>query len=201
MKIPGKPIAASVIPLFLALAAPAVPAQDFQQPFTITSETFHDQQTLPLSTIFNSVTNGVNACTPNGALGGDASPELTWSKAVKGAKSYAVILFDKTASFTHWGIYNISPDTTSLPANAGVNGTTFGPQITNDFGDVQYDGPCPPPGLVHKYVFTVYALDTKLNLPGTSTFPNNAETLFRALLGHVIEHASIEANYASTPAQ
>ncbi len=201
MKILETRIAASAVSLLLALAAPALPAQEWQQPFTITSETFRAQQTLPLSTIFNSVTNGVNACTPNGAPGGDTSPQLTWSPAAKSAKSYAVILFDETASFTHWGIYNIAPNVTSLPVNAGANGTTFGSQITNDFGDVQYDGPCPPPGLVHKYVFTVYALDTKLDLPGTSTFPNNAETLFRALLGHVIEKASIEANYASTPTQ
>jgi Raf kinase inhibitor-like YbhB/YbcL family protein len=196
MKLAKSQFAAAVFLLSL-VASPVLSAQSWYG-FNVTSQTFQANHTLPLRTIFNNVTNGVNACTPNGAIGGDMSPELTWTP-VRGAKSYTVILFDETASFTHWGIYNIAPAVTALPANAGVNGTTFGAQITNDFGDAQYDGPCPPPGLVHKYVFTVYALDTTLELPGTATFPNNAETLLRALLGHVIEKTSIEGNYASTP--
>lgn len=189
------------IPVCALLAALSAPAPQAQQPgFRIYSQTFQPEQTLPLSTIYNSVTNGVNACTPNGALGGNMSPELSWTSAGHGTRSYVVILFDETASFTHWGLYNIAPNVTTLPANAGVTGTTFGTEITNDFGYPQYDGPCPPPGLVHHYVFTVYALDTTLDLPpATSTFPANAETLFRSLLGHVLAQASIETNYASTP--
>lgn len=184
--------------------APAVFAQQisfggWERPFDVTSQTFQPNMTLPLSTIYNSVTNGVNACTPDGSLGGNASPQLTWTPAEEGTRSYVVVLFDETANFTHWGLYNIAPNVTSLPADAGVANNSFGKQITNDFGLMEYDGPCPPPGLVHKYVFTVYALDTRLNLPQSSTFPSNAETLFRALIGHVIEKTSITGLYASTP--
>ncbi|HEY3990236.1 MAG TPA: YbhB/YbcL family Raf kinase inhibitor-like protein [Acidobacteriaceae bacterium] len=187
----------------IAAAAPVLSAQQitfgaWQQPFDVSSATFRNDTTLPLGTIYNSITNGVNACTPDGSIGGNASPQLTWSP-FRGARSYAVVLFDQTASFTHWGLYNVSPNINSLPADAGVANNNFGKQITNDFGLMEYDGPCPPPGLVHNYVFTVYALDTQLNLPQSTTFPSNAETLFRALIGHVLAQASITGFYASTP--
>jgi hypothetical protein len=189
--------------LALVAATPALSAQPinfgaWQQPFDVTSGTFRNDTTLPLSTIFNSVSNGVNACTPDGSIGGNASPQLTWTP-LKGARSYAVVLFDETASFTHWGLYDVSPGVTSLPADAGVANNPYGKQITNDFGLMEYDGPCPPPGLVHKYVFTVYALDTQLNVPQSTTFPANAETLFRALIDHVLARASVTGFYASTP--
>ena len=44
------------------------------------------------------------------------------------------------------------------PSGAGVAGSAFGQQITNDFDlGQEYDGPCPPAGLApdqHRYVFT-----------------------------------------------
>jgi phosphatidylethanolamine-binding protein (PEBP) family uncharacterized protein len=71
-------------------------------------------------------------------------------------------------------VYNISPQTTELPENAGVAGCTFGQQIFNDFFlGAEYDGSCPPnnvTSLVHDYVVTVYALDTDLYL--VSSPPN-----------------------------
>ncbi len=189
--------------LSVVLFTPALFAQQQQfggwQPFVVTSRTFQNDTTLPLSTIFNNVTNGVNGCTPSGAIGGNASPQLSWTPGPQGTRTYAVVLFDETANFTHWGLYNVAPNITSLPADAGVAGTAFGQQITNDFGLAEYDGPCPPPGLVHRYVFTVYALSSPLNLPQSSTFPSNAETLLRALNGRTLAQASITGLFASTP--
>src|SRR6516162_4977228 len=75
--------------------------------------------------------------------------------------AFIVVMYDVTASFTHWGMYNIASTTTSLPQNAGVVGSTYGTQIYNDFGDPSYDGPCPPTTMTplsHQYVVTVYAL-------------------------------------------
>ena len=189
----------STIAVYTAVAQELSPG--WQPALSITSSTFQNDQTLPLSMIYTLLNNGVNVCTADGSIGGDISPQLSWSRAVPGTKSFAVIAFDVTASFTHWGIYNIAPDATGLPANAGAPGSAFGQQITNDFGLVGYDGPCPPAGLVHTYVFTVYALDTKLRLPASTTFPANAETLFRALIGHVLNSASIAGFYSSTPPQ
>jgi Raf kinase inhibitor-like YbhB/YbcL family protein len=179
-----------------------------QAPFQLHSSTFTDFGTPPLSMILNNVTNGVNACTASGAMGLDQSPELNWTGAPFGTRSYVVVLYDTTASFTHWGMYNIEPNVHELPQNAGVANSTFGPEILNDFElGQQYDGPCPPAGFapeVHNYVFTVYALSTTLNLPGSTNFPTNAETLYHALvragqLGQILGQASLTALYSSTP--
>jgi len=42
-------------------------------------------------------------------------------------------------------------------------------QGRDDFGEIGYDGPCPPPGKLHRYFFKLYALDAKLYLsPGAT---------------------------------
>ncbi|MGH9734856.1 MAG: YbhB/YbcL family Raf kinase inhibitor-like protein [Candidatus Acidiferrales bacterium] len=170
--------------------------------FTVTSSTFKDGATLPLSTIYAD-----SSCTYNGAIGGDMSPELSWRNAPRGTRSFVVVLYDVTASFTHWGMYNISGNVNRLPANAGVASSSYGKQVSNDFGDLSYDGPCPPMTLtpyVHQYVFTVYALDTTMpTIPTYGDFSPGAEALYHAMLragreGHILASASITSYYAST---
>jgi Raf kinase inhibitor-like YbhB/YbcL family protein len=178
--------------------------------FQVSSSTFENNSTLPLSMINNITVNNVNSCSVNGSPGGNQSPELSWTRADPRTRSFAVVLYDVTAAFTHWGMYNISPSATGLPENAGAAGSQFGAQIFNDFFvGAQYDGPCPPPNVspvVHQYVFTVYALDTKLNLPSSANFPASAETLYQALIaagmaGHILESASITGFYSTAPPQ
>lgn len=80
--------------------------------------------------------------------------------------------------------------------------------VANDYGigDVSYDGPCPPTSLtpqVHHYVFTVYALDTKLpTLPSFGQFLPGSEALYNALVaaregGHILDSASISGFYSA----
>ena len=177
--------------------------------FKVTSTTFENNSTLPISAINNIVVNGSNACSINGAPGGNESPELSWTDLPRGTRSFVVVLYDVTAAFTHWGMYNISSDATGLPQNAGVAGSTFGQQILNDFGTgVDYGGPCPPANVtpfVHHYVFTVYALDTQLKLPSSANFPANSETLYQALIKagedhHILASAHILGLYSTTSA-
>jgi Raf kinase inhibitor-like YbhB/YbcL family protein len=160
--------------------------------------------------INNITVNNVNSCSATGSPGGNQSPELSWNRADPRTRSFAVVLYDVTAAFTHWGMYNISPYATGLPENAGVAGSTFGAQIFNDFFvGAQYSGPCPPPNVtpvVHRYVFTVYALDTQLTLPSSANFPASAETLYQALIdagksGHILESASLTGFYSTAPPQ
>jgi Raf kinase inhibitor-like YbhB/YbcL family protein len=175
--------------------------------FELRSGTFDNDQTLPISTIDNIVTNGVNGCSIDGSMGGDRSPELSWSGAPAGTRSFVVTAYDVTAAFTHWGMYNIDGHATGLPENAGVPGSTYGAQIVNDFFvGAEYDGPCPPTNVapfVHHYVFMVYALDTTLNLPSSANFPASAETLYQALIkagreDHVLASASLVGLYSTT---
>lgn len=175
--------------------------------FWIHSTTFSNGSVMPISTINNIVSNGVNGCSINGAPGGNQSPELSWGGVPPGTRSFVVTAYDVTASFTHWGMYNIPGNTNDLPENAGVKNSSYGLQIVNDFGSAaEYDGPCPPANVapyVHHYVFTVYALDTELQLPGSANFPSNAETLYHALIDagrshHILASASIIGLYSTT---
>ncbi len=61
-----------------------------------------------------------------------------------------------------------------------------------------YDGPCPPwnDELLHRYVFTVYALDVEhLELPAVFTAPE----ALKAMQGHILAEASLTGTYTLNP--
>ena len=192
----------------LSAARADEPARSDEGRMQLSSTTFTNHGTLPPSVVYNYLVNGLNICTASGVPGGDQSPQLAWTHVPRDTRSFVVMVYDTTASFTHWGMYNIPASTRELPEDAGIAGSTYGTQITNDFGDVSYDGPCPPQGVqpeAHHYVFTVYALDEQLALNVSANFPANAETLFHALLraaerGHILARASLSVFYSATPA-
>ena len=193
----------------MTLHANAQDADSSRGHFELKSNAFDNDTFLPLSAIHNTIVKGVNVCSPNGAPGSNESPELSWSGVPWGTRSFVVITYDVTAAFTHWGMYNIPADTRKLPEDAGKKGSSFGAQIVNDFFmGAEYDGPCPPPNVapdVHRYVFTIYALDVdELKLPGSANFPASAETLYHALIkaareDHILDTASLTGLYSSTP--
>jgi len=203
------PSIALIFGLALGLTGPATSQAERESAggFQVLSATFKNDTTLPLSMIDNIISGGSNICSLGGSAGGNQSPQLSWKNPPKDTRSFVVVAFDTTANFTHWGIYNIAGDATGLPANAGVASSPYGNQVLNDFLDPNYDGPCPPSNLppnVHHYVFTVYALGSELDLPSTSNFPANAETLLRGLIqaalrGDLLDSASITGFYSTTP--
>jgi Raf kinase inhibitor-like YbhB/YbcL family protein len=169
---------------------------DWQYQFQISSTTFTNGSTLPLSMVL-----GSNNC-PYISGGGDESPQVSWKNAPFFTKSFVVTLFDTTASFTHWGMYNISSKTNQLPEDAGVSGSAYGQQVYNDFYyGAEYDGPCPPNNVtpyLHNYVLTVFALDTELQLSSAPpNFPANGETLYRAMSDHILASASIHGSFST----
>jgi Raf kinase inhibitor-like YbhB/YbcL family protein len=175
---------------------------------TLASPAFANDRVLPPSTINNIQYDGANVCTVSGAAGGDQSPPLVWADVPAGTRSQALVLFDATASFTHWGIYNMPGSTRELPANAGAPGASpYGTQIVDDGGVVGYYGPCPPPNYPpnrHHYVFTLYALDIRLKPPGSANYPTNSESLFEALIaagmgGHILATTTLTGLYSNTP--
>ena len=105
-----------------------------------------------------------------GCTGGNTSPQLSWSGAPAGAKSFALTMFDPDAptgsGWWHWVVVNIPASATKLDAGASGKSMPAGALETRtDFGKSGYGGPCPPPGAPHRYVFTVYALKVdKLDL-------------------------------------
>lgn len=113
-----------------------------------------------------------------GCKGKNVSPELHWSGAPEGTKSFALMVHDPDAptgsGFWHWVVYNIPADVDHLPAEAGdpkKPGLPKGAvQGRTDFGTPGYGGPCPPPGKPHHYHFKLFALKVpKLEVPADAT--------------------------------
>lgn len=97
--------------------------------------------------------------------GENYSPPLAWKDAPAGTQSLLLTVIDPDGgNWVHWLLVNIPADLTSLSEEIG--GPAVGVSGRNDFGGLGYGGPCPPSG-THHYVFTLYALDTILEIkPG-----------------------------------
>ena len=122
--------------------------------------------------------------------GGDSSPPLQIADVLLGAKSLALVVDDPDAPsglFTHWIVWNISPQTNAIAeesAPKGVHGT-------NDFGKSGYGGPCPPSG-THRYYFRIFALDRELNLPSGA----KRSQLDAAMKGHLVAQGELMGRYS-----
>ncbi|MGB6689828.1 MAG: YbhB/YbcL family Raf kinase inhibitor-like protein [Terracidiphilus sp.] len=128
--------------------------------------------------------------------GADASPELKWSGAPAGTQSFALIAIDLDAplgEFVHWAIYDLPAAARELPEGlpAQEQLADGSRQGRNDFGGIGYGGPCPPGSAPHRYVFRLYALDTKLNLPAGATRSQVEE----AMKGHILAHGELMVRY------
>src|SRR5574343_477562 len=120
------------------------------------------------------------------------------------------VLIDLPATVTEIAAGEFSDDVTprgkSGPqslhgSRQGINNYTDWFAGDNDMrGDYYgFDGPCPPwnDEIVHRYVFTVYALDIeKLPLDGRFGGPE----VRRAIEGHMLDQASLTGTYTLNPA-
>ena len=87
-----------------------------------------------------------------GCSGGNRSPQLAWSGAPAGTRSFAVTCYDPDAptgsGFWHWVVVNIPSNVTELPADAGNpkggNLPSGALTVRNDTGQPGCAGPCPP---------------------------------------------------------
>lgn len=129
--------------------------------FTVTSSDVNDGQ--PFASAQMSGAFGV----PGGQ---DSSPQLSWSGAPEGTKSFAVTMYDPDAptqsGFWHWAVADIPADVTELPTGAGDTAGSDLPagayQLRNDGGGASYIGAAPPAGHgQHRYFITVHALDVE----------------------------------------
>ncbi len=98
-------------------------------------------------------------------LGDEISPPLEWTGLPEGTQSLVLIVDDPDApgrTAVHWLLYNIPPTLAVLPETEWGSGLPDGVLAgRNDFDRTEYGGPCPPSGR-HRYVHTLYALDTML---------------------------------------
>ena len=132
-----------------------------------------------------------------GYKNGNRAPRLKWNSldtfpAGTLPKSFALIMDDPDAMeavgkvWVHWVVWNIPPkqDKLGLTHDDGADGMT-------DFGEVGYGGPAPPDKR-HTYIFKLYALDIKLDLPNESTKAD----VEKAMEGHIIEQTQLTGTYA-----
>lgn len=155
---------------------PQVPA------FTVTSEDVAHNQPLDDAQVY---------------AAGNTSPQLAWSGAPEGTKSFVVTCFDPDApivsGFWHWVVADIPADVTSLDTGAGALGDAKLPagafHVRNDFGTRDFGGAAPPEGdQVHRYYFVVHAVgEEKLGVDAEATpavvgFNLAFKTLGRAIL-------------------
>lgn len=125
-----------------------------------------------------------------------SSPRLQWGDTPAGTMSFALIFHDTDAApgkgamdVTHWILWNIPGNATQLPASVQPDTSPDGIQQGKNVRGVNgYQPPCPPPGArPHHYLFELYALDSKLDLPVGSSRAD----LLKALDGHVIGKTSV----------
>ncbi|OGF24418.1 hypothetical protein A3H66_01875 [Candidatus Falkowbacteria bacterium RIFCSPLOWO2_02_FULL_45_21] len=135
-------------------------------------------------------TNNQNLPTEYTYEGLNINPPLIISEVPAGAKSLALIFIDLDALmdiWVHWLLYNINPAITRIEAGSLPEGATPG---LNSLGSNVFDGPCPATG-VHRYIFKLYALDSRLDLPPGA----DKEKLEIAMRGHVVEQSQLICLY------
>ncbi|HTX13737.1 MAG TPA: YbhB/YbcL family Raf kinase inhibitor-like protein [Candidatus Baltobacteraceae bacterium] len=179
--------------LAFLLAASAVPAVAQQggggggrpmmgPPLQLTSSAFADGTTIP----------DKYTCSPDGksmtSPANMTSPPLAWTNAPAGTQSFVLLLHDPDAharkafdDITHWMIFNIPGDATSLPEGVKAD-STVGVQAANVTGQPMFFGPCAPAGPAHHYTFELFALDTKLDLQKGAS----RDDVQKAMDGHVL---------------
>ena len=125
----------------------------------------------------------------------NVSPSLEWDSVPTNTKSVALICDDPDApmgTWVHWVYYDLPAESRGLPEDVPPENQpqTGGKQGINDFGKIGYGGPCPPSG-THRYLFRLYALDARINLPPGS----NKQQLLKTMEGHILDRVDLIGKY------
>lgn len=122
--------------------------------------------------------------------GADLRPAFSFADVPAGTVSFAIIVDDPDAPsgvWTHWVAFNIDGSVAQVPQDALPTGTVEG---RTSWGAPGWRGPCPPSGM-HRYAFTLYALDTMLAADRTVT----AAALRERMAGHVLAESVLTGTY------
>lgn len=129
--------------------------------------------------------------------GTNISPPLSLGPAPPGTESLVIICDDPDAPsglFTHWILYNIPGGTRQI-----AKGVPRKPVLTdgsrhgmNNYGRLEYSGPCAPQGKPHRYRFDLSALDIVLALRA----PVTRKDIGEAMEGHILGKGSLTCLFA-----
>ena len=121
------------------------------------------------------------------------SPPLKIGSVPSDSKSLVLVMDDPDAMgavgkvWVHWLMWNIEPSITEILEDSTPSGSVEG---KTDFGEINYGGPAPPDKR-HTYVFKLYALNSKLDLPKGST----KEQLEQEIKDKILEDATLTGTY------
>ena len=167
-------------------------SQQVEASIVFTSPVFNEKKRVPKK----------HTCTEISANVPNISPPLAWEGLPDGTVSLALIIYSlevEGEERVHWVMWNMPPTLTGLEENVEhaeklADGTAQG---TNGVGEVGYLGPCPPVIVqgsggqgggqkkrdIEQYFFKLYALDTMLDLPSSTT---TRADLLKAIDGHIL---------------
>lgn len=123
--------------------------------------------------------------------GHSINPPLTVESIPLGTMSLTITFDDPDATlgtFNHWLVWNIPANMQNIPENWNPTNAVQGESSS---GQKKYVGPCPPKGQ-HRYIFTVYALNTTLNLPSSA----KRSDIDKAMEGHVLDSGQLMGLYS-----
>lgn len=157
-----------------------------QRTITVTSPAFQDGGLIPIR--YTAEAENVSPC-------------IEWKGIPSGTVSIVIITEDRDIpmpqiplfTWVHWIVYNIPPDTLSISEAVLVSETLEGggQQGFTSYRKHGYSGPLPVSG-VHKYYFTVYAVDIKVNLePRKAT----KKRILKKIDGHILAKGVLMGRY------
>ncbi|EPH03216.1 YbhB/YbcL family Raf kinase inhibitor-like protein [Propionibacterium sp. oral taxon 192 str. F0372] len=125
--------------------------------------------------------------------GDDRRPWFGISGVPAAAVSLAIICHDPDApmdgGFYHWTVWNLPPTTTDIPGESLPTGAVEG---MTDWKETGYGGPLPPSG-THRYNFQLFALDSMIDAPTSTTAPE----LEKLIEPHVIDRAVVTGLFSA----
>jgi Raf kinase inhibitor-like YbhB/YbcL family protein len=160
---------------------PGVPTPVKAMPFRLTSTAFEDGKPIP------------EKYTCQGA---DISPPLLIQNTPAGTKSMALTVHDPegvVGTWVHWVVFAIPPEAVAVPEKFPL-----GVQALNDFGNFYYNGPCLQDQKPHKFIFTVYALNSELP---DETEGATMDSLLKDIQGKIIARAELVGTYQNMKAE
>ena len=185
--------------LMVALAATTVAAQErgaptggsvapAGPPMTLTLPAFPDGAQIPVR--FSQAAAGA-------AAGEGTSPAMSWANPPAGTQSFVLNMHDidvvrnrTTEDQAHWVVWNIPATARGLP-----EGVARGSQLSDGSYQISATGPvyrgpgAPATGPLHHYVFELYALDIKIDIPPTADGFETRANVFKAMQGHILGKA------------
>ncbi len=148
--------------------------------FVLESSAFSDKGKIPV----------LYSCDGKGV-----SPELHWKSAPDNTKAFALILTSidsPVGVFYNWVIFNIPATLNRLSEGANrdlPDGIAVG---NNNFEEASYSGPCPVDSNTHHYVFSLYALDTSLDLIDGASI----RSVLAAIKKHTLKQADLTGEFS-----